>query len=98
MQKMICEAMGTAEDLVVAGVNSQFGQQVIYFHIFQGRFNIWSFISRKCKYMIKCFKGGQIAQTAQSGFNQFQSNPNQFVQASNEYFEYLHDSYLNSLY
>merc|ERR1719189_325347 len=43
--------MGTAEDLVVAGVNSQFGQQ-----------------------------GGQIAQTAQSGFNQFQSNPNQFVQ------------------
>ena len=27
-QKMICEAMGTAEDLVVAGVNSQFGQQV----------------------------------------------------------------------
>ena len=29
MQKMICEAMGTAEDLVVAGVNSQFGQQVV---------------------------------------------------------------------
>ena len=28
VQKMICEAMGTAEDLVVAGVNSQFGQQV----------------------------------------------------------------------
>jgi len=51
LQKMICEAMGTAEDLVVAGVNSQFGQQ-----------------------------GGQIAQTAQSGFNQLQSNPNQFVQ------------------
>jgi len=48
LQKMICEAMGTAEDLVVAGVNSQFGQQ-----------------------------GGQIAQ---SGFNQLQSNPNQFVQ------------------
>ena len=35
--------------------------------------------------MIICFKGGQIAQTAQSGFNQFQSNPNQFVQASHEY-------------
>jgi len=51
LQKMICEAMGTAEDLVLAGVNSQFGQQ-----------------------------GGQIAQTAQSGFNQLQSNPNQFVQ------------------
>ena len=29
VQKMICEAMGTAEDLVVAGVNSQFGQQVV---------------------------------------------------------------------
>ena len=27
---MICEAMGTAEDLVVAGVNSQFGQQVVH--------------------------------------------------------------------
>jgi len=49
LQKMICEAMGTAEDLVVAGVNSQLGQQ-----------------------------GGQIAQ---SGFNQLQSNPNQFVQS-----------------
>ena len=30
VQKMICEAMGTAEDLVVAGVNSQFGQQVVH--------------------------------------------------------------------
>jgi hypothetical protein len=47
---MICEAMGTAEDLVVAGVNSQLGQQ-----------------------------GGQLAQT---GFNQFQANPNQFVQVT----------------
>lgn len=27
LQKMICEAMGTAENLVVAGVNSQLGQQ-----------------------------------------------------------------------
>jgi len=50
LQKMICEFMGKAEDVVVNSVNSQFG--------------------------------GQSGQIVQNGINQFQSNPNQFVQSN----------------
>ena len=63
---MICEAMGTAETLVGAAVNSQLGQQVR------------EYLPRFVAIDTSWFQGGQLAQ---SSFNQFQNNPNQFVQS-----------------
>ena len=70
--------MGTAEDLVVAGVNSQLGQQVLsmYREDLQLAQSMFSRIKKSVRPKPK-LQGGQIAQ---SGFNQLQSNPNQFVQ------------------
>ena len=59
---MICEAMGTAEDLVVAGVNSQFGQQVVHTITnkqIEGRWMIL-YSKRESRCMIISFKVGHI--------------------------------------